>query len=327
MKELVRLQSLAERVLAGENIGSKEAEELFSLPPEYTPLLLGFAHLIKLKFRGKKVSLCAIVNARSGRCPEDCRFCAQSVHYKTRAPSYPLLPEEEVLEKARLVYRAGIRRFSLVTSGPRPGKDFERLCRLIRLLKKELPGLKVCASLGALNRKEALELKEAGLDRYHHNLETSPSFFPRICTTHRFEDRLATCWTAAEAGLELCSGGIIGLGESPAQRWELALALRELPVVSVPVNILHPIPGTPLENQLPLSPEEILRSLAVFRFLLPRVALRYAGGREFNLRDTQGLGLWGGVDGMITGNYLTTPGQGIERDLKLLTDLGLEAEP
>lgn len=316
-----------DRILSGGELQAEEAEIIFSLPEEYTPLILASAHLVKYRFRGEGVSLCSIVNARAGRCPEDCHFCAQSLHYQTPSPSYPLLSKEKILEKAGFAYEKGIRRFSLVTSGPRPGEDLLQICRIIELLKEKLPGLKVCASLGRLDKKEAQALKEAGLDRYHHNLESSPSFFPCICSTHTFEERWATCCTALEAGLELCSGGIIGMGESPAQRWELALKLRELPLASVPVNILHPIPGTPLAQQSPLPPGEILRTLAIFRLLLPRPALLYAGGRELNLRDTQALGLWGGVDGMITGDYLTTSGQAIEKDLRIIQDMGLQFSP
>uniref|UniRef100_A0A7C2E1R7 Biotin synthase n=1 Tax=Ammonifex degensii TaxID=42838 RepID=A0A7C2E1R7_9THEO len=324
LAQTTQITHLAEKVLAGAAISYEEALTLLDTPDEATPFLLGWADVIRKHFRGRKVDLCAIVNARAGRCPEDCRFCAQSARYPTHTAVYPLLPADEILRRAQAVYAAGIRRFSLVTSGREPGRDFDKILALIRLLRKELPELRICASLGILRAEEARALKKTGLTRYHHNLETAASFFPQICTTHRYEDRLATIFAAKEAGLEVCAGGIIGLGETPAQRAELAFALRDLGAVSVPVNILHPIPGTPLEEQAPLRPLEIFRTLAVFRFILPHVTIRYAGGREHNLRDTQAIGLAGGVDGLITGDYLTTRGQGIPRDLTLIRDLGLK---
>ncbi|MGQ9512585.1 biotin synthase BioB [Thermodesulfitimonas sp.] len=324
LAQTAQITRLAEKVLKGATLTFEEACFLLATPDAVTPFLLGTADVIRKHFRGRKVDRCAIVNARSGRCPEDCRFCAQSARYPTQAPVYPLLPADEIRCRAQAVYAGGIRRFSLVTSGRDPGRDFDKILGLIRLLRKELPELQICASLGVLRPEEARALKKAGLSRYHHNLETAASFFPQICTTHRHADRVATILTAKEAGLEVCAGGIIGLGETPAQRAELAFALRDLDVPSVPVNILHPIPGTPLEAAPPLPPLEILRTLAVFRFILPRATIRYAGGREHNLRDTQALGLAGGVDGLITGDYLTTRGQGTSRDHTLIRDLGLE---
>ncbi|MGC7847645.1 biotin synthase BioB [Desulforudis sp. 1088] len=324
LAQIAQITRLAEKVLKGATLTFEEACLLLTTPDEVTPFLLGAADVIRKHFRGRKVDRCAIVNARSGRCPEDCRFCAQAARYPTQAPVYPLLPADEIRRRAQAVYAGGIRRFSLVTSGRDPGRDFDKILGLIRLLREELPELQICASLGVLRPEEARALKKAGLSRYHHNLETAASFFPQICTTHRYADRVATILTAKEAGLEVCAGGIIGLGETPAQRAELAFALRDLDVPSVPVNILHPIPGTPLEAAPPLPPLEILRTLAVFRFILPCATIRYAGGREHNLRDTQALGLAGGVDGLITGDYLTTHGQGIPRDRTLIHDLGLE---
>lgn len=315
---------LAGRVVSGAALSFEEAAALIRLPDESTPVLLGWADTVRKQFRGKKVDLCTIVNARAGRCSEDCRFCAQAIRYRTNAPVYPLLPAAEILHRARAAWSAGIGRFSLVISGRDPGRDFEKILGIARCLKKELPRLKLCASLGIISTEEGRALKEAGIDRYHHNLEAAASFFPEVCTTHRYTDRVTTILAAREAGLEICAGGIIGLGETPEQRLELAFALRDLRVYSIPVNILHPIPGTPLAGKAPLSPLEILRTLAVFRLVLPKATIRYAGGREYNLRDVQALGLAGGVDGLITGNYLTTPGQGSTRDIQLIRDLALE---
>ncbi|ACA59841.1 biotin synthase BioB [Candidatus Desulforudis audaxviator] len=315
---------VARRVIDGDTLSFEEATALLQLPDAVTPFLLGWADVVRKCFHGNRVDLCAIVNARAGRCSEDCRFCTQAACYHTRAPVYPLLPAEGIIRRARAVRSQGIKRFSLVTSGRDPGGDFEKILGITRQLKREVPELKLCASLGIISPTEARALKEAGLDRYHHNLETAASFFPEVCTTHRYEDRVATIRAAQKVGLEVCAGGIIGLGEKPEQRVELALALRELGVTSVPVNILHPVPGTPLATQPPLPALEILRTLAVFRLLLPATTIRYAGGREHNLRDTQVLGLAGGVDALITGDYLTTAGQGTARDRQLIRDLGLE---
>lgn len=316
--------NLAERVIRGTALSFAEAAALIRLPDESTPVLLGWADTVRKHFLGRKVEICAILNARAGRCPEDCRFCAQAARYRTSAPVYSLLPEAEILDRARAAWSAGIGRFSLVTSGRDPGGDFDRILSIIRRLKKELPRLKLCASLGIISNSQGRALKEAGLDRYHHNLEAAASFFPKVCTTHRYTDRVAAILAARKAGLEVCAGGIIGLGENPEQRLELAFALRDLRIDSVPVNILHPIPGTPLAGQTRLAPLEILRTLAVFRLVLPSATIRYAGGREHNLRDTQALGLAGGVNGLITGDYLTTPGQGSARDIELIRDLALE---
>jgi biotin synthase len=323
-RQISLIENLARRVSAGKTLAREEAVALIQVSGAATPFLLGWADAVRKQFRGTKAALCAIVNARAGRCPEDCRFCAQAARYRTQAPTHPLLPAEEILHRAKAARFAGAGRFSVVTSGRGPGSDFDKILALIRRLKNEVPELRVCASLGVLTPEEARALKQAGLDRYHHNLETAASFFPAVCTTHRYEDRVATIRAAQEAGLEACAGGIIGLGESPAQRVELAFALRDLGITSVPVNILHPIAGTPLAAEPPLPPLEILRTFAVFRLVLPHATIRYAGGREHNLRDTQALGLAGGVDGLITGDYLTTAGQGTPRDLKLIQDLGLE---
>ncbi|MEW6183359.1 MAG: biotin synthase BioB [Bacillota bacterium] len=317
------ISDLALRVFNGGALSMAEAVTLIRMPDETTPFLLGWADVLRKHIHGTRLDLCAIVSARAGRCPEDCRFCAQAARYPTQAPVHPLLPEEDILRRAKAARASGIGRFSLVTSGRDPGGDFDKIIAAFGRLRKEIPDLRLCASLGILTAEEARELKKTGVERYHHNLEGAASFFDRICATHRYSDRVATIQTAREAGLEICAGGIIGLGESPEQRVELALALRDLRVKSVPVNLLHSIPGTPLASQPPLPPLEILRTLAVFRLVLPEAVIRYAGGREHNLRNTQALGLAGGVNGLITGDYLTTSGQGTAHDLQLARDLGL----
>ncbi|MGB9886648.1 MAG: biotin synthase BioB [Moorellales bacterium] len=311
-------------VLSGARLGEKEAVELIHLPPEEAPDLLAAAHRVRLAFKGHTVSLCAIVNAKSGRCGEDCAFCAQSSHYRTQAAAYPLLSAEEIVARAREAAAQGARAFGIVTSGSRIRREEEwaEILQAVRTIAAE-GLLEPHASLGMLTEEQAQELKAAGLTTYHHNLETAPSFFPHICTTHPLEEDLATVRAAKAAGLTVCCGGILGLGETPAQRVELALTLRELDVDSVPLNFLNPIPGTPLENRPLLAPWEALKAIAVFRLLLPDKDIRLCGGKEKTLRQLLPLGLLAGANGLMTGNYLTTTGREPALDRELVTDLGL----
>ncbi|KKG08304.1 biotin synthase BioB [Methanosarcina sp. 2.H.A.1B.4] len=275
---------------------------------------------------GNNVDLCAITNAKSGRCPENCRFCAQSAHHCAETREYPLLSPERLLEDAKYAEKAGARRFSIVTSGNRlKFEELESILDAVRLIKSRT-GLEVCASIGTLSPESAGKLKEAGVSRIHHNLESSESFFRRICSTHTYADRIRTIRTAKEAGLEVCSGGILGLGESMQDRIKLALTLRELDVDAVPINILNPVPGTPMENAAPLPPMEILKSIALFRLVLPEKNIKLAGGREKNLRDLQSLALFCGANGLMLGNYLTTEGRSPEMDLQMIRDAGLNFE-
>jgi len=319
-----RLGEIGEKVLGGGEITREEALFLLEIEGPDTYHLLAYANAIRERFCGPGVELCSLINARSGNCPEDCAFCAQSVHHSTGVAVYPLLDAEAVLQKARAMERAGAHRFDVVTSGygfRETDPEFQRLLEIFRLLRQET-SLELCACLGHLTPQAARALKEAGVSRYNHNLETAPSFFPRICTTHTVEERMATIRAAREAGLEICSGGIIGLGESREQRVELAFTLKELGVDAVPLNVLHPRPGTPLGDRPLLPPLEILRTFAMFRFVLPDKNIRYAGGRELNLGPLQPLGLLAGLNGMLIGGYLTTPGQEIERDLAMVDALG-----
>lgn len=320
-----RLQEIAERVLAGGEASAEDALYLLALEGPDVYHLLAWANEIRERFSGDRVELCSIINARSGNCSEDCAFCAQSAHYATGAPVYGLLDEESILAKARAMEAAGARRFDLVTAGfgfTEDDPDFQRILDLYRRLRAET-SLELCACLGVITPGAARALVEAGVTRYNHNLETARSFFPRICTTHTYEDRVATVRAAKEAGMEVCCGGIIGLGETPAQRVELALTLRELDVDSVPINILVPRPGTPLAGLPPLRPEEILKTFAMFRFVLPRKLIRYAAGREAALGALQPLGFLAGVNAMLVGGYLTTPGREVAEDVAMVTGLGL----
>ena len=273
---------------------------------------------VKLHNRGARFSLCSILNVKSGGCSEDCRYCAQSARYRTAAPRYPLKGVEEVVEAARRAKRAGAERFSLVASGRGiDGAEAERYAPLIEAVIEEV-GMPVCASLGIADAEALGILKAAGLQRYHHNLESCPAFFPRITTTHTFEERRATLEAAKEAGLEVCSGAIFGLGETMEQRYQLATILKELEVDSVPLNFLIPIPGTPMEDRPLMEPEEVLRTIAIYRLLLPSVPIRICGGREHVLGEFQALAFQAGADAMMVGGYLTVGGAEEERDRRLV---------
>lgn len=315
--------ALADKVLAGEEITKQEAEFLINVSDDDTMLLLAMADKIRQKYAGNAVDCCAILNGRSGKCSENCKFCAQSAHYNTGVKEYALLSEEEIFAAAQKAKAAGAVRFSVVTSGRGQSKadDFDNICKVLKRIKTELK-MEVCASLGILTLEQAKALKEVGVTRYHSNLETAGSYFPDICTTHTYEDKFVTIKNAQAAGLRVCSGGILGLGETPQQRVEMAFTLKELGIDSVPLNLLTPIAGTPFADNAPITPLEVLRTFAVYRFILPKAQIRTAGGREVNLRDLQALALNGGASGIMIGGYLTTAGRGTEKDLQMLKDLG-----
>ena len=294
------------------NLGNAEIVELFSL-----------ANTITRRYHGNIVDTCSIVNAKCSLCGEDCSFCAQSVHNHTNITPYPLMQTADLVDLAKRGENMGANRFSLVTSGlSLDQKEFGSILHTIKQIK-EKTSLSVCASIGAITGKRAAMLKDAGLTRIHHNLETSKSFFASMCSTHTYEQRINTVKIAKESGLEVCSGGIIGLGETPADRIELALALKKLNVDAVPINIITPIAGTRLENIVPPSPLEILKTIAVYRLILPDKSLLLAGGRESGLRSLQSLALISGANGIILGNYLTTKGKNPQEDLQMIADLGL----
>ena len=275
----------------------------------------------KLARRGASFSLCSIINAKSGKCSEDCHFCAQSAHYQTEAPVYPLLDKAPILAAAHEAKKIGASRFSLVTSGRGLASvDLPQVLEIIRAIRTEV-GIKVCASLGILGESELGQLKEAGVSRYHHNLESSKEFFPQVCTTHSFADRVATIKAAQAVGLSVCSGGIFGLGESEADRLSMAMSLVECGIDSVPINILIPLAGTPCAGLAPLSIAEILRSIALYRLILPQAAIRLAAGRESALGDFLSSAFMAGADGMMIGGYLTQRGRSPEADLQFAEDV------
>lgn len=318
---------VADRVLAGEKISPQEAAPWLE-PAGLDELggLMAAAGRVRAALSGSEVEFCAIVNAKSGRCTENCAFCAQSARHRTGVDEYPLLPAQEMIERSRLAAEHGARRFSIVTSG-RGCPDGAELGEICRAGEAMAAGGKVlpCASLGLLRPDQARRLKDAGFVRYHHNLEAGPGFFDSICTSHAYQDRVDTVRTAREAGLEVCVGGIVGLGESPLQRAELASAVDELEADSLPLNFLNPIPGTALADLPRLTPLQALAAVAVFRLLAPRARLRTCGGRQQILGRLAPLMYLAGADATMIGNYLTTEGRGPDEDAEDLKALGLFA--
>lgn len=321
---------LKKKVLNNEEITREEALKLLNLDIDKNiedfNLLLESADEIRKTFCGDDFDLCTIMNAKSGKCPENCRYCAQSSHFKTASPVYPLVSPEEALKLAKHVEEEGAHKFSLVTSGRglKDNGEVDQLTEIYKTLKANT-NIKLCASHGLLTETAAKKLKEAGVLTYHHNLETSRDFYKEICTTHTFQDRVDTVKNAQKAGLKVCSGGIFGLGESPVDRIDMALELRELKVDSVPLNFLTPIPGTPMENFIPVEPKEILKTIAIYRFILPNIYIRYAGGR-LQLGELQVLGLKGGINSALTGNFLTTTGSTIASDTKMAKEMGFNVK-
>ena len=311
---------IAEKIIGGERL--KPDDDLkFLLTAPLEDLQSG-ARLIQKKFFGNHIDFCTIINGKSGRCSENCKYCAQAARHKTGVDEYDFLPTEKILAVALADEAAGINRFSIVTSGRAlDEKNFARAIETYTVLRGKLK-IELCASHGILSAEQLRRLRAAGVKRYHHNLETSRRFFPHICTTHTFDDRIRTIKLAQETGLEVCSGGIIGMGETWQDRIDLAFELAALEIKSIPINILTAIKGTPLENLPPLTPEEILRTISIFRYINPAANIRLAAGRKF-LPDAGAAAFLHGASAAITGNMLTTSNTNIESDLKLLAQLGL----
>ncbi|HWX23324.1 MAG TPA: biotin synthase BioB [Candidatus Binatia bacterium] len=325
----VRLGDLGRRVLEGGAIARDEALWLFNLDTRTDILdLLSWANRIREHFKGNKIHLCSIVNIKAGGCSENCRFCSQSAAYQTESPRYGLIEAEPVLTAAGEAHANGVTALGLVAAwrGLEEGPVLDQICDRLNELKQSGKA-RPDASLGMISsRKVADRLKEAGLECYNHNLETSKRFFPEVCTTHSYEERVATIRHLKAAGIKICSGGILGMGETLEDRCELAFALKELGVHIVPINILNPIEGTPFDRKEALAPLEILKSIACFRFILPRQEIMVAGGRTVNLRDLQPLIFMAGASALMVGNYLTTVNQPVEKDLQMLKDLGLDPD-
>ena len=312
--------NIAKKIINGERLNPDD-DLNFLLTTPLEELQEG-ARLIQEKFCGNHIDLCTIINGKSGRCSEDCKYCAQSARHKTGVDEYDFLPTEEILKVALANERAGVNRFSIVTSGRAlDGKNFERAIETYKILRANLK-IDLCASHGILNAEQLRRLRATGVTSYHHNLETSRRFFSKICTTHTYDDRIKTIKLAQAEGFCVCSGGIIGMGETWQDRIDLAFELAALKIESIPVNVLMPIPGTALENLKPLAPEDILRTIAIFRYINPTANVRLAAGRKF-LPDCGASALKHGASASITGNMLTTSSNSIKDDLKLLDSLGL----
>lgn len=317
-----RLVELTDAVLGSRVISRGDALFLAEYPD--IDALCDAADRIRARFVGDALDSCSIINARSGLCSEDCKWCAQASRHHTGCEIYEYVDEEELMAAARRNREAGIHRLSLVTSGKAvPAKDMPRFCDMFRRIAEET-GLYLCASMGLIGAEEMKMLADAGVKRYHCNMETASSFFPSLCSSHTPEDKRATIRAAREAGLDVCSGGIIGMGETMVQRVDFAFELAELDVDSVPVNILNPIPGTPLADTPLITEEEIIRTGAVFRFILPKKAIRFAGGRLRLSREAMMRMLRGGINGALMGDMLTTVSNRIDDDRRMFAEAGLD---
>jgi len=320
------IEEIEGRILAGGHIERYESELLLSVSDSLLIKLAAAADHLRITFKGNKFDSCSLINAKSGMCSEDCVFCAQSAKHKSAGDVYPLRSTEEILSAAKTAKAFGAGRFCTVTSGGALNdKDFAVLIESIKTVKSEVD-IQLDASLGFLDENRAAELFGAGITRYNHNLESCRDYYPSVCSTHSYEKRVETVKVVKSKGVSACCGGIIGLGETPLQRIEMAFTLSELDVDCVPINILNPRPGTPLQDAAPPEPMEIIKTVALFRLILPHATIKIAGGRERNLGDFQGLALRAGANGMIIGGYLTTCGRSVEDDLKMVRQAGFEVD-
>jgi biotin synthase len=314
--------NIAKRSLAGDIAAQEIKDLLLNVDIKDTFQLLPGSDYLRRYFFGNKIHLCSIVNAKSGKCSEDCLFCTQSIKHSSPIQTYPLLEPRELSQMARQAAKTKINRFSIVTSGKKANnEDLQSISQALDEMRS-LP-LKTCASLGILNRDQLTRLKQSGLTRYHHNLETAASLFPGICSTHSYQERITTILEAKQAGLSVCSGGIFGLGESQVQVLELAQTLKDIDVDAVPVNFLTPVKGTGAESLDELSPMKCLKIIAMLRYMLPNKEIIICGGRSHNLHDLQNMIFYAGASGIMTGDYLTTQGNSLESDLAMLDRLHL----
>ena len=318
--------SLADQVLSGVPATSEQAIAVLRAPDEEILDLLGAAYRLRLAAFGKTVQLYVLMNIRSGLCPEDCGYCSQSRVSSADIPKYPLLPDEKILEGAEQAARWGACTFCMVASGRSPADhEVRRIAGIVRSVKSRFP-IRICTCLGILSSSQAQALADAGVDRVNHNLNTSEQHYPKICSTHTFQERVETLGRVRAAGIGQCSGCIVGMGESHEDLVWVAERLKELEVVSIPVNFLHPVDGTPLEGRWDLTPQFCLKALCMFRFVNPKTEIRIAGGRELHLGSLQPMGLYA-ANSIFLGDYLTTPGQAVESDLKMIREMGFEVTP
>ena len=317
------VEQLKEKVLSGEQVNREEALLLADAPLE---ALTKAADEIRRQVCGAGFDLCTIVNGKCGLCSEDCKYCAQSAHYHTACEEhYSLLDTGTLLEGAKHNEAQGVLRYSIVTSGKRlSDREVEQVCESIRAIRRET-SIQVCVSFGLLNEEQFRKIREAGASRVHCNLESSARYFPEVCTTHTYEEKIETLKTAKRAGLSICSGGILGLGETMEDRIDMVLTARSLGVKSIPMNLLNPIPGTPYEHRTPLTNDEACRCAAVFRFLIPDASIRLAGGRGL-VGDKGKACFQSGANAAISGDMLTTAGITVESDLELIKELGFEVK-
>jgi biotin synthase len=322
-----KIAKIAEKITAGSLPDRSEIEYLFSLGEEELWDILYWANQIRLKFFGRKIKICTIIPARLGGCSQDCKFCAQSSRHNAGYQKMETLGDEEILKAAQSAKDKGVRYFGVVYSGKTlSDEELVRLEKLLPRIKNEI-GIEVCGGFGIVNYQQLVRLKKAGMSRYNHNLETSRNHFKDIVTTHDYDSRIETVKAAKSAGLGLCVGGIFGIGETDADRIDMAFELRQLDVDVVPMNFLSPIKGTPMGGMPVMRPREILRLLGLYRFALPRVHIKAAGGRVLNLRDMQSWIFYAGATAIISGNiYLTTTGRAVEEDVRMIKDLGLEPD-
>ncbi|NJM15970.1 MAG: biotin synthase BioB [Bacteroidales bacterium] len=316
----MELKQLKDKILEGYKISCDEAIELLRV--ENKEELYQCADEIRQHFCGNTIDLCSITNAKSGRCPQNCKWCSQSAFYKTNIDEYEVVDKDTAVKEALHNASKGVKRHSLVTSGRRVyDKTLDQLIPVYKEIK-EKSNISLCASMGLIDERQLQRLKdEVGIEHYHCNLETAPSFFSQVCTTHTIDEKISTIKKAKKLGIKICSGGIIGMGESAEQRVELAIALRDLDVQSIPVNILTPVEGTPLQDAEPLSEEEVLTAFAIFRFVNPRANIRFAGGRV-QIKHFQHKALRAGISAALTGDYLTTSGSNIDDDIRDFTQAG-----
>ncbi len=314
---------LAEKVLAGDRIDRQEALNMLRAPDEDVLSMLHASYRVRHRYFGNQVQLYFLMNAKSGLCPEDCTYCSQSKVSEAQIPKYNLLSREKVMQGAEAASELNAKTYCLVISARGPtDREMAAVTSIVPEIKKRYD-LKVCACLGLLSAEQARQLKAAGVDRVNHNVNTSGSFYEEICTTHTYQDRIDTLRNVRAAGIELCSGGIVGMGESQQDVVQMAFELRELQVQSIPVNFLNPIEGTPLEGTTGLNPRYCLKVLAMFRLVNPASEIRVAGGRELHLRSLQPLGLYA-ANSIFVGDYLTTEGQLPKADYRMIEDLGFE---
>ncbi len=317
----MNLSEIKNRIISGEQLSYEEAVEVMKVEDKNE--LYDVADEIRAHFHGNSFHLCSIINAKSGKCSENCKWCSQSAHNDTDVEVYDVIDEKTVMEQAQANADYGVKNFSLVTSGHSVSKrNLKTFCNMYKKIKKKT-GLHTCASMGLLKKAQLQQLKDVGVGHYHCNLETAPSYFDKLCSTHTMDDKIKTIGFAKDLGFKVCSGGIIGMGESMEQRVELACKLREIGATSIPINVLNPITGTPLADAVPLSSDEILSTFAIFRLINPNAQIRFAGGRNI-YKSIEEKALKTGINASLVGDLLTTLGSNVSEDIATFKNAGFD---